>query len=211
VPPGFYTSPKPDDIKRASSTFKTTSCSVKTDGARVEVAFNGLSMGIFFGTLQFTAYRGTNLLRMDAIAKTDEPSVAYKYDAASPAVIDACLPGVGESRPCRVYQFGGLKNQQPVIVKAENRVSMPKAAFAGGVPMPHAPSAAPVEVNPLLVPQGQRIASRGIRQSEQEVPEQATTWSLQRAPARCSTWVYLAASAQPRPPAGGAGIHAQRT
>ena len=41
--------------------------------------FNGLSMGIFEGDLQFTAYRGTNLIRMDAIAKTNEPSVAYRY------------------------------------------------------------------------------------------------------------------------------------
>ena len=38
-------------------------------------------MGIFSGSLQFTAYRGTNLLRMDAVASTNEPSVAYKFDA----------------------------------------------------------------------------------------------------------------------------------
>ena len=48
---------------------------------RVEVTFPGLSMGIFAGDLRFTSYRGTNLFRMDAIAKTDEPSVAYKYEA----------------------------------------------------------------------------------------------------------------------------------
>ena len=75
-PPFPYTSPKPEDIRRASSSFKTTSCSVKTDGARIEVTFNGFSMGIFAGSLQFTAYRGTNLIRMDAVASTNEPSVA---------------------------------------------------------------------------------------------------------------------------------------
>ena len=53
---------------------------MKTDGASLVVTFPGLSMGIFAGDLQFTVYKGTNLVRMDAAAKTDEPWVAYKYD-----------------------------------------------------------------------------------------------------------------------------------
>ena len=36
-------------------------------------------MGVFSGGLRFTVYRGTNLLRLEAVAKTDEPSVAYIY------------------------------------------------------------------------------------------------------------------------------------
>jgi hypothetical protein len=71
----------PDEIRHADSTFQTSGCTVKTDGARLEVTFPGLSMGIFSGSLQFTVYRGTNLIRMDAVAKTEEPFVAYKYDA----------------------------------------------------------------------------------------------------------------------------------
>jgi hypothetical protein len=65
------------DIKRASASFHTTSCSVKTDGAALEVTFPGLAMGIFSGDLRFTAYRGTNLLRMDALATTREEWIAY--------------------------------------------------------------------------------------------------------------------------------------
>src|SRR4029077_9857853 len=53
---------KPEEIRRADATFNTTSCSVKTDGGRLEVNFPGLSMGIFAGSLQFTVYRGTNLI-----------------------------------------------------------------------------------------------------------------------------------------------------
>ena len=45
------------------------------------MTFPGLSMGIFSGDLRFTAYRGTNLLRMDALATTNEEWVAYKYEA----------------------------------------------------------------------------------------------------------------------------------
>ena len=37
-PPFPYTSPKPEDIKRATATFNSTSCSVKTDGARIRSA-----------------------------------------------------------------------------------------------------------------------------------------------------------------------------
>src|SRR5580765_5125884 len=71
----------PSEIRRADASFHTSSCSVKTDGASLIVTFPGLSMGIFSGDLQFTVYKGTNLVRMDAAAKTNEPWVAYKYDA----------------------------------------------------------------------------------------------------------------------------------
>ena len=71
----------PSEIRRADSSFHATSCGVKTDGASLIVTFPGLSMGIFSGDLQFTVYKGTNLVRMDAAARTNESWVAYKYDA----------------------------------------------------------------------------------------------------------------------------------
>src|SRR5262245_47681046 len=61
-----YGAPRdPKEIRRANATFSTDSCSVKTDGARLEVTFSGLSMGIFSGSLRFTSYRGTNMFRME--------------------------------------------------------------------------------------------------------------------------------------------------
>ena len=69
----------PDEIREASATFETTACRIRTDGLRLEVTFDGLSMGIFSGELRFTVYEGTNLVRLEAIAATQEPSVAYKY------------------------------------------------------------------------------------------------------------------------------------
>ncbi len=33
------------------------------------------------GALQFTVYKGTSLIRMEAVASTTERGVAYKYDA----------------------------------------------------------------------------------------------------------------------------------
>ena len=60
----------------------------------LEVTFPGLSMGIFAGDLRFTAYRGTNLLRMDAVAKTNEQWVAYKYDAGLKGFSTDLMPRV---------------------------------------------------------------------------------------------------------------------
>ena len=74
---------QPEEIRRATASYDVEDCHVKTEGARLEITFPGLSMGIFSGQLRFTVYRGTNLLRQEAIAKTDEPSVAYKYNAGA--------------------------------------------------------------------------------------------------------------------------------
>src|SRR5437667_1318478 len=69
-----------NEVRRFAASFQTDRCEVQTAGARLEISFPGLSMGIFSGKLQFTVYRGVNLLRQEAIARTDEPSLAYKYE-----------------------------------------------------------------------------------------------------------------------------------
>ncbi len=130
VPPGpegrVYGLPrKPEEIRSADAKFQTSSCSVNTDGARVEVNFPGLSMGIFSGSLRFTSYRGSNLLRMEAIAKTDEPSVAYKYEGGLKGFSTTLTPQVSwrdRGGDPQKYEFGGIKNDTRVTVKAKNRV-----------------------------------------------------------------------------------------
>src|SRR5258708_1482874 len=72
---------KPEEVRRAQATYNVTGCTVKTEGTRLEVTFPGLSMGIFAGQLRFTVYKGANLLRQEANAKADEPSVGYQSHA----------------------------------------------------------------------------------------------------------------------------------
>jgi hypothetical protein len=72
---------KPEEIQRAWATFHVTACYVNTDGARLEANFPGVTLGLFSGGLRYTVYRGTNLIRQEVIAKTDAPSVAYKFAA----------------------------------------------------------------------------------------------------------------------------------
>jgi hypothetical protein len=130
------------EIRRASASFNTPSCSVKTDGAALEVDFPGLTMGIFAGGLRFTMYRGTNLVRMDAVAKTNEEWVAYKYDAGLAGMSTDLTPQVSwhdtGGHPQR-YAFGGVKNETIVPLKASNRVIVAegKGGSLAAFPSPH--------------------------------------------------------------------------
>ena len=133
---------KPEEIRRADATFNATGCSVKIDGARLEVLFPGLSMGIFSGNLQFTVYRGTNLIRMDALAKTNEPFVAYKFDAGLKGFSTDTLTRMtwrDTSDQPQEYQFGGPKNDTVVPLKARNRILVAegKGGSLATFPPPH--------------------------------------------------------------------------
>jgi hypothetical protein len=113
------------DIKRADASFQTRSCTVKTDGAALEVTFPGLSMGIFSGDLRFTSYRGSSLLRMEALAKTSEEWIAYKYDAGLKGFSTDLTPRVTWHDTAGHPQqqlFGGVVNETIAAVKAANRV-----------------------------------------------------------------------------------------
>jgi len=124
------------DIKRATASFKTTSCTVKTDGAAIEVTFPGLSMGIFSGDLRFTAYRGTNLLRMDALATTRDEWIAYKYEAGLQGLSTELLSRLSwhdtGGQP-QSSELGGVINQSPVGVRAQNRVLIAEGAKGGAL------------------------------------------------------------------------------
>ena len=116
---------KPEEIRRATATYQAQGCEVRTNGARLEVTFPGVQLGVFAGRLQYTIYKGTNLIRQEVIAKTDEPSVAYKYEAG--------LAGMAIQPASRVvwrdtantwqdYRFGGTNNEKLVPLRAGNRL-----------------------------------------------------------------------------------------
>ena len=130
------------EIRRAVSSFKTTACSVKTDGARLEVSFDGLSMGIFSGRLRYTVYRGSNLVRQEAVASTGEPSVAYKYAAGLRGFQTGNAPRVAwrdTSSDWQKYEFGGSANSSPVPLRARNRLVLveTEGGSIGVFPPPH--------------------------------------------------------------------------
>jgi len=118
---------KPEEVRRAQATYNVTGCTVKTEGTRLEVTFPGLSLGIFAGQLRFTVYKGANLLRQEAIAKTDEQSVAYKYNAGLKGFgIDKVksIQWQDVARSWQAYEFGGAINNDPVALRARNRLAI---------------------------------------------------------------------------------------
>ena len=124
---------KPEEIRRAWAAYHATACQVKTDGGRIEVAFPGVDMGIFSGRLQYTVYRGSNLLRQEIIAKTDEPSVAYKYQGGLKGMAiaeDTRLAWRDTARNWQQYAFGGAVNTDAVAIRARNRLAI--VEHAGG-------------------------------------------------------------------------------
>src|SRR5580704_8779549 len=117
----------PGEVRRSSATFHSNSCKVATEGARLAVTFPGLEMGIFSGDLQYTVYRGANLLRQEAIAKTNEPSVAYIYSAGLKGFDIAKHPALAwrdAARAWQKYEFGGANNTEPVGLRARNRLAI---------------------------------------------------------------------------------------
>jgi hypothetical protein len=122
---GFGLPRKQEEIRRGVSAFTASVCDVKTDGSSLAVTFPGMKLGIFDGNLRFTVYRGTNLIQMDAIARTNEPWVAYKYDAGLKGFSTATMPKViwrDTGGWPQHHQFGGPQADSLSGIRAANRL-----------------------------------------------------------------------------------------
>ncbi len=117
----------PDEVAHATVSYSSSACRVASDGNRVSVVFNGLTLGIFSGDLEFTAYKGSNLLRQEAVAKTVANDVAYIYKAGLKGfdLHDGTkLEWRDDAQVWQQYTFGGEINQQPVNLQARNRLEI---------------------------------------------------------------------------------------
>jgi hypothetical protein len=118
---------KADEIRRGTASFAAHSCKVSSDGGRVSVTFDGLTLGIFNGDLKFTVYNGSNLLRQEAVASTREPSVAYIYKAGLKGFTiqkESKIVWHDVAQQWQSQQFGGTPNQEPVNLRARNRLAI---------------------------------------------------------------------------------------
>ena len=131
------------EVYRGSAEFHVNSCVVKTNGARLEVSFPGVELGVFSGLLRFTVYRGTNLIRQEIVAKTGADSVAYKYDTGWTGLSiepETKLAWRDLGGAWQDYQLGGGNNQQNVVLKAANRLLVVQQGKRGSIaafPPPH--------------------------------------------------------------------------
>lgn len=116
---------KAEEVIRATALYEAKGCEVRTNGARIEVIFPGVSAGIFNGSLQLDIFRGSNLIRMMLVASTDHPSAAFKYDAglkglpvrSGSKIIWRDLAGHDQE-----YNFGAPVFHTPAVVKSRNRL-----------------------------------------------------------------------------------------
>ena len=118
---------RPEEIRRDWATFHAGACSVKTDGSRVEITIPGVELGIFSGELRYTVYRGSNLLRQEVIAKTEQPNVAFKYVAGLNGFEIGPKTRIAwrdVARNWQEYEFGGAVNRDPVPLVARNRLGL---------------------------------------------------------------------------------------
>lgn len=133
---------RPDEVNRATVRYDSTTCRATSDGDRVSVIFNGLTLGLFAGDLQFTVYKGSNLLRQEAVAKTEAPDVAFIYKAGLKGFAlhpDTKLVWRDTAQVWQEYRFGGDVNQNPVELQARNRLEILDAGAGslGIFPPPH--------------------------------------------------------------------------
>jgi hypothetical protein len=115
------------EITHASVSYQSSTCKVATEGNQLSVTFDGLKLGIFAGDLRFIAYKGTNLLRQEAVAKTQEPSVAYIYKAGLKGFSvtpETKLIWRDTAEHTQTQFFGGAPNTEPVALRARNRMAI---------------------------------------------------------------------------------------
>ena len=182
----------PDEVRRAQATYSASRCTVKTDGARIHVSFPGMKLGSFDGELVLTAYAGSNLIEVEAVASTQLPSVAYKYDVGlSGLMLDPRSRVSWRDVASQMQSYGlrGPPNTDPVALKAANRIVVAETngAAIAAFPPPHSFFwAREVEINVgynWYRKDDARSFSFGVRQGEQEVVEQyLANWSLYSAP-----------------------------
>src|SRR5688572_17094461 len=70
----------PNGTRRFEGSFQPASAEATSLGDRVEVLFNGLTMGIFERGIAYTFYPGGRLIYQEAVVSTQEPNTAYLYE-----------------------------------------------------------------------------------------------------------------------------------
>ena len=68
--------------------FHLSSAHAKFDVDRLDIAFDGLRLGIFKGSVHYIFFPGSKLIQQRAIVSTDEPDTAYFYDAGIKMTVD---------------------------------------------------------------------------------------------------------------------------
>ncbi len=76
-----YPPEHPDGTQSYALAFTPTHMTIRTAGDRLEVAYDGLKLGVFEGELVYTIFPGGRLVQQTAVVSTERPDTAFYYDA----------------------------------------------------------------------------------------------------------------------------------
>ena len=132
----------PDEIRRGDAEYEASGCRVTRDGRRLSVVFSGMRLGSFEGELVLSVHRGTNLIRAEAVASTDLPSVGYKYDVGFTGLdLDeqSSVAWRDIASQLQSYSLRGPANEEHVVLRAANRLGVAETngAAIAAFPPPH--------------------------------------------------------------------------
>jgi len=135
---------KPEEIQRADAVFAVKSCSVVTDGTHLTITYPGVTLGVFEGSLRYTIFKGTNLIRQEVVATTQSPWVAYKYDAGLKGLSvtpQSAAKWRDVANNWQSYTFGGgPPHPTKIPLRTANRLVVAEQGEAGSLvvfPPPH--------------------------------------------------------------------------
>jgi len=78
----------PEGTRSFLGNFKLTAGHAKFEGDRLDISFDGLSLGIFHGNIHYFIFPGSTLIQQRAIVSTNEPDTAFFYDAGIRMAVD---------------------------------------------------------------------------------------------------------------------------
>ena len=78
-----------EGTRRFQGAFKLTAARARNIGDRLELTFEGLDLGIFKGSIQYIFYPASRLIQQRALVTTNEPNVAFYFEAGLKMAGDA--------------------------------------------------------------------------------------------------------------------------
>jgi len=110
------------EVRSAPAVFSCQDILTEENGTRVDISYPGVKAGPFSGSLRFTVFNGSNLFRIELVAKTQEPSVAYMYRGGLTGIQAKTLFWLDPSRALQRLATGAAIDSHSVKVRARNRI-----------------------------------------------------------------------------------------
>jgi hypothetical protein len=138
----------PEGTRHVQATFTLRGAKARTLGDRVELIFDGMRMGGFEGALSYTFYPGSRLIHQEAVLTTNDPDVAYYYDAGLDMAAPADRTAGNNMRSeityydtsgtlKKVYSTGFRAEREPVQVRYRTLAAKTAGGSVAAFPAPH--------------------------------------------------------------------------